>query len=664
MGQIYAARHLQTGKKAAIKVLERDDPEAQTRFRLEARVAAALNHPGIVDVYDADVDEATGRFYLAMELLEGRTLRAVMDDPHETPTSLLRLLLLVLEPLVAAHEMGYVHRDLKPENIFVVGSSSQPTVKLLDFGIAGHELRKGLTLTGTAMGTPHYMSPEQAMDAAHTSPATDVWSMGVLLYEAISGQVPFEGESPHAVVVRACTEDPTPLGSVVSDVSPEVSALVMRCLTKNPAGRPPDAAALRAELLRHVYPASVPASRIPSRRMAVEAAPSPPLGSVPIQAHPPTQPPAAPNRTASQFPLAVSVAGTGLVALALLGRGWAVIGTPELVFFGAIGAVVAIVGALIFPKKKPPQAPQQAAVIAANDGQREETHTLPPPQRGPGDARVTIELFGDPCNLTTRRVAHRLIELQARHHQDVKLTVQAFPQGDDRLGWLVAEAAEELLRRLSVQAFWTLFEGLVRSPAKLTEAVILSLADDIGANMVSLRHALRVRLHRPKVLARRNHARTHGVLREPTVRVQGQEISDFSPDVMEWIVEEAIEEARRIEAGAYGALPSDLHGAPMQMRLRRILVSYKGARYASKVIRRSREQARERALKVRARACLSGTDFVDLAIRFGDGAVELGLVDLSQLPPALVEAVLALAVGDISPPVEASDGFHIVQRIG
>src|SRR5207253_2332887 len=140
--------------------------EALARFRLEAGVCAQIGHPGIVDVFDADLDEPTNSCFIAMELLEGCTLRAVMDDSSSTPEQVIELLVASLEPLAAAHAKGFVHRDLKPENLFVLAEPKNGTrVKLLDFGIVAQKTDDRLTRIGTAMGTPHYMSPEQATSA-------------------------------------------------------------------------------------------------------------------------------------------------------------------------------------------------------------------------------------------------------------------------------------------------------------------------------------------------------------------------------------------------------------------------------------------------------------------------------------------------------------------
>jgi serine/threonine protein kinase len=174
MGDVYRAVHAVTGQKVALKLLKAHVAQGQgavTRFLREVQAAATIDHPGVVQVFDAGHHEDT--LYIAMELLEGESLR----DRLKRGAPRLEILLILrrlLDPLAEAHRNGIVHRDLKPDNIFVAGVRDETVVKLLDFGIAADQTHVGATQTGLTVGTPHYMSPEQAIDPRTCTPATDV----------------------------------------------------------------------------------------------------------------------------------------------------------------------------------------------------------------------------------------------------------------------------------------------------------------------------------------------------------------------------------------------------------------------------------------------------------------------------------------------------------
>lgn len=242
MGAVYRARHTLADRPVALKILRPTsmglDVADVRRFRREATASAHIGHPGIVEVLDAGVEE--GFLFLVMELLEGESLRA--RRRHATRAELLGWIRVLLDPLAAAHAKGFVHRDLKPENVFLARTTEGERLKLLDFGIARSIGGPSDTRTGTGLGTPGYMAPEQALEARGASPAADVWSVGVMLYETITGRRPFEGETPHATILRAVSEPHAPL----ADVAPELAALVDVCLAKRPVDRPRDAADLRA----------------------------------------------------------------------------------------------------------------------------------------------------------------------------------------------------------------------------------------------------------------------------------------------------------------------------------------------------------------------------------------------------------------------------------
>ncbi|HEY4104546.1 MAG TPA: serine/threonine-protein kinase [Polyangiaceae bacterium] len=252
MGIVYVARHLAVGKRVALKVLRQqfvEDAEVTQRFAAEATAATAIGNAHIVDTLDFG-KLPNGSAYQVMEFLDGQTLSEALR--REKPIELERILQIARQVAVAlgaAHEAGVVHRDLKPDNVFLVErEQSRDFVKILDFGIAKFGAHQSdLTHAGAVFGTPNYMAPEQALGKP-TSAATDIYALGVILYEMACGDVPFRGDSPIAVLTRHATEAPERLSKHVKGISPRLEQLVLRCLEKDPSARFANMAALVAEL--------------------------------------------------------------------------------------------------------------------------------------------------------------------------------------------------------------------------------------------------------------------------------------------------------------------------------------------------------------------------------------------------------------------------------
>lgn len=258
MGEVWRGTDEVLDRIVAIKLMLPallDQPGFAERFRAEARIMANLNHPGVVDVYDYHSDDATTAF-LVMEYVAGDPLsRTLREVGRLTPARTMDLVAQAAEALQAAHDQGIVHRDVKPGNLLVRPNG---TLVLTDFGIARSEAAGQLTATGMVLGTASYISPEQASGQA-TTPASDVYALGVVAYECLAGHRPFTGDNPVDLARRHMDEPPPPLPP---DVPAPVRDVVLRALAKNPAGRWPSAAHL-ATAARQVA-AGAPTAAVPS----------------------------------------------------------------------------------------------------------------------------------------------------------------------------------------------------------------------------------------------------------------------------------------------------------------------------------------------------------------------------------------------------------------
>lgn len=266
MGTVWRARDPLIERTVAIKTIEiaklrQEGADAETRFLREAQSAGRLSHPNIVTIYD--VGETEKFAYIAMEFLPGATLRDVINVGAMPLDLTLDTTLQMAEALAFAHEHGVIHRDIKPANVVVTGRNGR--IKLTDFGIA-HLTNSGHTLAGQMLGSPRYMSPEQAMGRGIDG-RSDIFSLGAVLYEMLTGHYAFDGGSLPSIVYRVINESPAPVATFRPRLPPELSALLMRMLSKNPDDRP-DARSVANDLHALAEQASRKPSLPPSNRVS------------------------------------------------------------------------------------------------------------------------------------------------------------------------------------------------------------------------------------------------------------------------------------------------------------------------------------------------------------------------------------------------------------
>src|ERR687884_1086775 len=284
MANVYLAEDQELGRRVAIKILDdrhAGDDQFVERFRREAKNAAGLSHPNIVSIYDRG--EAEGTYYISMEYLDGRSLKELIlaRGPAPVPVAI-DYARQVLAALRVAHRQGLVHRDIKPHNMLVDGEGR---LKVTDFGIA----RSGpsqMTEEGSIIGTAQYLSPEQAQGAPVT-PSSDLYSVGIVLYELLTGTVPFAGETPVELAMKHLSKTPDPPSRIRPEVPRDLDFVVMRALGKNPSERYQSADEMDADLARVARGVSVSpeteeaATAIIARPITAATIVKPPVGPPP-----------------------------------------------------------------------------------------------------------------------------------------------------------------------------------------------------------------------------------------------------------------------------------------------------------------------------------------------------------------------------------------------
>ena len=293
MADVYLAEDQELGRRVAIKILNArhgNDDQFIERFRREAKNAAALNHPNIVSIYDRG--EAEDTYYIAMEFLDGRTLKELVVSRGAAPINVaIEYARQILSALRFAHRHGIVHRDIKPHNVLVDGEGR---VKVTDFGIARAGTSQ-MTETGSIVGTAQYLSPEQAR-GGEVDQRSDLYSLGIVLYELLTGKTPFDGETPVEIAMKHLSNTPKPPSQLRPDVPRELDMVVMRALAKNPDDRYQSADEMEADLERVARGARVAAATVdtatqvmsrPATAAAVSATAATMIAAPPAAAAPP-----------------------------------------------------------------------------------------------------------------------------------------------------------------------------------------------------------------------------------------------------------------------------------------------------------------------------------------------------------------------------------------
>ncbi len=313
MGAVYEGQNVRIGHRVAIKVLHSSIAtrgDVLQRFEREAQAASKIGSDHIVEVYDLG-ELPDGARYMVMEYLEGENLSArVQKSLRMTAAEVAPMMLELLDGLGAAHAAGIVHRDLKPDNIFLVRNkkTGKDFVKIVDFGVSkfsqgSADAAMSMTSTGAVIGTPYYMSPEQAKGSKHTDHRSDLYSVGVVLFECVTGQVPFQADTFNELMFKIVLEPPPDPEALAQGLDPRFSAIIKKAMTRDPAARYQDAAAFQQALADWMASAGLAANTL-----ALAPPPRAPMGSLPEVSSTGVNPTSAPHlsATAGSLPGAAS----------------------------------------------------------------------------------------------------------------------------------------------------------------------------------------------------------------------------------------------------------------------------------------------------------------------------------------------------------------------
>lgn len=418
MATVWRAVHTTLDRPVAVKFLEAVGTGADKlaeRFLQEAKLAANLRHRHVVDILDFGVAGGDKPF-MVMELLEGKSLAdRYSDGPPVTDWELLEIIAMTLSGLAAVHDAGILHRDVKPENIFLVEDADGIFPKLLDFGISrGFGAVGRVTRTGVVVGTPQYMSPEQARGKKDLDARSDLYSVGTVLYEGFSGEVPFDSENPGDVLIAVATQEAQPLAELRPDLPASVIELVHRALAKDPAERFQSAREMRDAVMNILAGAEPMSGRPPSTVIRTSYASTPGTGRLRALSVPPGRPtPVSGNEPTASVPLVTEAieparlpppppqpvrrrSGGGwlsafLITIVLLGGGGGLAAWHFQLLPGAQAEASGRGGEL-----RPGQAVPMAARIAERPEEERDAIEPPPEDGAPAPAVETVDVPSPP----------------------------------------------------------------------------------------------------------------------------------------------------------------------------------------------------------------------------------------------------------------------------
>ncbi len=563
MGAVYVAVNERLQKRVALKVISeriRADPSMLARFTQEAIAASRVAHPGLVEIYDAD--QHMGAPWIAMELLDGESLGDRLARGPLSTDEALDVAEKVLDALAAVHAAGIVHRDLKPDNVFCCRDGR---VKILDFGIAKLVVGEitGQTETGLALGTPFYLAPEQASSAKDVGPQADLYSLGVVLYQMLSGRLPYEATSLGDLVRQMYTTGPVQLRVRAPHVPEALAALIDRCLAVEPTQRPAGAREVMAQIaaIRSGVAASMPAGGTP-KTMALDAdalhaaisSPGAPFGGAapaPGGYGPPAggfgTPPAgafgAPARPPTMAQTAAAVAPASEpkrgMGLGVLLAGCAVIVGLPLVLVG-MGAGAYLLMARPDPDDPPevwapPPEPDPSVTVASlapmagADAERVRMDATGAPARGGAEPLVTIVTFSEFQCPFCSRVSPTMERVQATYGDRVRYVFRHNPLAFHTNAMPAAQAAHEAYEQGGDARFWAMHDVLFENQRALERANLEAYALQAGVDVARLRSALDTGRHQARIQRDMDAAAAAGARGTPAFFINGRFVSGAQP---------------------------------------------------------------------------------------------------------------------------------------